>query len=85
MIGWTTDQFWDATPYEFNLAIEAHTESRDADWERTATHAAWIMNCWVKRQVTAAKLLGKTKSLEGLGGVDGMERYWKEKQRRGKR
>jgi hypothetical protein len=73
------------TPHELHLATKAFHDLQDLEWQRTATLGAWVINCWVKQKVTPEKLLGKHKSLKDLGGIDGMERYWREKQEKGKR
>jgi hypothetical protein len=85
VIGLTLDQFWEMTPHEFNLAVGAHGERQDAEWQRTATLGAWILNgLGVKPKVTAARLLGRSKDLSRMTG-DQIMKYYEEKKRRNRR
>lgn len=64
-VGWTVDQFWDATPHELSLAIEAHRRKQESEYDRAAWIAAAIINHMPTfgrrrpRVVTPHELLGK--------------------------
>jgi hypothetical protein len=63
-MGWTADRFWDSTPTEFALSVEAFDERESDKMRRLAWHAANIMNMWrgkKSRAIRVADLLSEPK------------------------
>jgi hypothetical protein len=64
--GMTLGQFWDATPKEIELYVEAHKRERDMEMDMLAWVAANVMAPHLKRPVSPRKLLGKSSSVLGM-------------------
>jgi len=64
MIGWTVNQFWEAKPVEFRLAVAAYVDREERQLRMLAWHAANLMQMWAKKgsKITVDRLLGKQKS-----------------------
>lgn len=67
-------EFWDLTPREFANMGEGYRLKSEAEWQRTAQLASWIMSAQLgKKAPTADKLLGKDKRKERTNKVVSIE------------
>jgi hypothetical protein len=57
-LGMTVDEFEHLTPREFQWRLDAANDRERRALERTAQLAAWVMNPWLKKPITAYDLLG---------------------------
>jgi hypothetical protein len=54
------DDVWSGmTLREFDDVARGYESKADRELDLVATHAAWIINCWVKKKVKPHKLTGK--------------------------
>ena len=60
----TIAQFWDMTPYELSLVMEAYGERQEKQLYLTAWQTAHHLNMVSKKRITAEKLLGRRRSSE---------------------
>lgn len=57
-LGLTAEAFEALTPRELQWRYEARRDQERREFERLAQLAAWVMNPWLKKAVTADDLLG---------------------------
>lgn len=57
--GMSIDEFEYATARELMWKVEGKQAEQMAEYERVAQLAAWVMNPWLSKPVTADELLGR--------------------------
>jgi len=77
MIGWTMDQFWESSPAELALAIEAHGRRSKDNQRLLAWHACHVMSPHVERKhkskLSVERMMGETR--QDFTSPEDMERY----------
>lgn len=64
MLGLLPGEFWELTPYEMRLMLEAAGNRETRDRRFAAAMVASQLNCWVKNRITVDDLLGIQKPEE---------------------
>lgn len=53
------DAFWQMTPADFDLAVQAYRNRQEDEWYRTAWMVAYLLKPHTKKKITPEKLLGR--------------------------